>query len=288
MSSADVARRYFEAVAARDLDAALAMWAPGGVERVVGQRELTAPDGVRAQLVELHGAFPDLALGGPRPDRRQRRPRRGPLARDAARSPAPGAFQGFVANGARIEIEGCDVLTMNADDRSSASRPTSTAATSPASWACCRRRARGPRQRLTKLANVRTRARAWIQAHEPERIADGVWLVRGGIPKTMNVYLIEDDGGVTVFDAGISDMTAPVARRGRAPGRHQAGRARPRRRRPPRRRAGSERAGVLPPGRARGRRVAGALPPLLGPRQARPARARGAVAAARRPGTAAP
>jgi glyoxylase-like metal-dependent hydrolase (beta-lactamase superfamily II) len=27
----------------------------------------------------------------------------------------------------------------------------------------------------------------------------------------MNVYLIEDDGGVTVFDAGISDMVAPVA-----------------------------------------------------------------------------
>jgi glyoxylase-like metal-dependent hydrolase (beta-lactamase superfamily II) len=27
----------------------------------------------------------------------------------------------------------------------------------------------------------------------------------------MNVYMIEDDGGVTLFDAGISDMTAPLA-----------------------------------------------------------------------------
>jgi ketosteroid isomerase-like protein len=38
MSSAEVATRYFEALAARDLDAAVALWAPGGVERIVGQR----------------------------------------------------------------------------------------------------------------------------------------------------------------------------------------------------------------------------------------------------------
>ena len=31
-----------------------------------------------------------------------------------------------------------------------------------------------------------------------------MWLIRGGFPKkTMNVYLIEDDGTVTLFDAGI-------------------------------------------------------------------------------------
>jgi ketosteroid isomerase-like protein len=36
MASADVATRYFEALAAGDIDAALALWAPGGVERVVG------------------------------------------------------------------------------------------------------------------------------------------------------------------------------------------------------------------------------------------------------------
>ena len=36
-------------------------------------------------------------------------------------------------------------------------------------------------------------------------MADGVWRVRGGVPREMNVYLIEDDGGgVTVFDAGVA------------------------------------------------------------------------------------
>ena len=50
----------------------------------------------------------------------------------------------------------------------------------------------------------------------PERVAEGVWLVRGGFPlKTMNVYLIEDDGGgVTMFDAGIKAMADAVAGRG--------------------------------------------------------------------------
>jgi hydroxyacylglutathione hydrolase len=44
-----------------------------------------------------------------------------------------------------------------------------------------------------------------------EPIARGVWLMRGGIPKrTMNVYLLEDDGGVTLFDAGIEDMAGPL------------------------------------------------------------------------------
>ena len=45
-----------------------------------------------------------------------------------------------------------------------------------------------------------------------EPIARGVWLMRGGIPKrTINVYLLLDDGGVTMFDAGISDMATPLA-----------------------------------------------------------------------------
>jgi glyoxylase-like metal-dependent hydrolase (beta-lactamase superfamily II) len=39
-----------------------------------------------------------------------------------------------------------------------------------------------------------------------EPVAAGVWLVRGGLPRTMNVYLLEDEGGVTLFDAGIKTM----------------------------------------------------------------------------------
>jgi glyoxylase-like metal-dependent hydrolase (beta-lactamase superfamily II) len=47
----------------------------------------------------------------------------------------------------------------------------------------------------------------------PERVADGVWLLRGGLLRTMNVYLVEEPGGrgVTVYDAGEKGMAAPIA-----------------------------------------------------------------------------
>ena len=50
-----------------------------------------------------------------------------------------------------------------------------------------------------------------LRAVTVEPVAERVWLVRGGAPKkVMNVYLIEDDGGVTVFDAGIHDMAQGI------------------------------------------------------------------------------
>jgi glyoxylase-like metal-dependent hydrolase (beta-lactamase superfamily II) len=42
------------------------------------------------------------------------------------------------------------------------------------------------------------------------KIADGVWRHAGDARHSMNVYLLEDDGGVTVFDAGTSVMTEGV------------------------------------------------------------------------------
>ena len=45
-----------------------------------------------------------------------------------------------------------------------------------------------------------------------ERVADGVWLLRGGMPRVMNVYLIADEGGVTLFDAGVRGMDGAIRR----------------------------------------------------------------------------
>ena len=50
-----------------------------------------------------------------------------------------------------------------------------------------------------------------LAAAEPERIADGVWLIRGGLLRTMNAYLIEDGGSVVVFDTGEKGMAAAIA-----------------------------------------------------------------------------
>ena len=48
---ADVAAAYFAALAARDVEAMVACWAPGGREYIRGQVDTTAPDGVRDVLL---------------------------------------------------------------------------------------------------------------------------------------------------------------------------------------------------------------------------------------------
>lgn len=39
-----------------------------------------------------------------------------------------------------------------------------------------------------------------------ERVAEGVWLLRGDLRNSMNIYFIEDGGGVVQFDAGSKAM----------------------------------------------------------------------------------
>jgi hydroxyacylglutathione hydrolase len=43
-----------------------------------------------------------------------------------------------------------------------------------------------------------------------ERVADGVWLLRGDLRGAMNVYFLEDEGGVVQFDAGTKGMRKSV------------------------------------------------------------------------------
>ncbi len=207
-STDEVVRRYFEAIARRDLEAAAAFWTPAGIERIVGQEELVGPEGIQEYFGRLFAAFPDwrfevieMVSEGERAVVRWRA---------QATFAGPGEFQGFEPNGAPVQIEGCDFVTVRDGllqhndvylDGGEVARQLGflPPAGSPAE------------ARLARLANVRTRLLARRQGGEAERIADGVWIVRGGFPaRIMNVYLIEDDGGVTVFDAGIEDMVAPI------------------------------------------------------------------------------
>jgi glyoxylase-like metal-dependent hydrolase (beta-lactamase superfamily II)/predicted ester cyclase len=211
-STSEIAKRYFAALAEHDLDAAVELWKPGAIDRLVGQQELVAPHGIREYFTELFAAFPDLRLEivdvtTYRDRTAVRWSARGTFA-------GPGSFQGFEPNGAQIAIEGCDVVTVGdgvivhndayIDTGSIATQlgflpPVGTPA----------------QERLARLANLGTRLRSFIHGTPPEPIATGVWIVRGGFPmRSMNVYLIEDEGGVTVFDAGIAAMTSAVAAAG--------------------------------------------------------------------------
>jgi glyoxylase-like metal-dependent hydrolase (beta-lactamase superfamily II) len=108
-------------------------------------------------------------------------------------------------------MEGCDVLTFSATEQLERLEAYIDSGDVARQLGVLPPTGSRAESNLTRLANVRTRARGWIQGGDAERIAEGVWLVRGGIPKIMNVYLIEDDGRVTVFDAGVSEMAAPIS-----------------------------------------------------------------------------
>ena len=72
---------------------------------------------------------------------------------------------------------------------------------------------------MAKLRSGQQRVGRGPTAVTMEVIAEGVWLMRGGFPaRTFNIYFIEDDGGVTVFDAGIKAMTRRVVQVGRKMG----------------------------------------------------------------------
>lgn len=55
--------------------------------------------------------------------------------------------------------------------------------------------------------------RRWAAAAGVERVAEGVWVLRGGVLRVLNAYLLEDaGGGVTLFDAGAAGMAAALRR----------------------------------------------------------------------------
>jgi hydroxyacylglutathione hydrolase len=208
-STGDIAKRYFAALAAHDVDAAAACWVPGGVDRLVGQQELIAPGGITEYFESLFAAFPDFTFEVL--DLTTYRNRTAVRWRARATFAGPGRFQGFLPNGARIEIEGCDVLTL-ADELIERNDAYVDSGDIARQLGLLPPAGSPGEERLAKLANARTWILSRIHGSEPERIADGVWIVRGGFPaKTMNVYLIEDAGGVTVFDAGIEGMSTAVA-----------------------------------------------------------------------------
>ena len=164
MSTSDVAKRYFAALAAHDLDAAVACWAPGGIDRFVGQQELIAPDGVREYFERAVRGVPGLRAR----DRRDDHYREPAAVRWRARGDVrrPGRFQGFAPNGARIEIEGCDVVTVAGRADRRATTRTSTAATIARQLGLLPPAGSRAEARLTRLANARTRLGARIQRRD--------------------------------------------------------------------------------------------------------------------------
>lgn len=207
--SAAVVHEYFAALARRDVEGMAALWAPDGAEHIAAQVDAVGPEGVLAYFGELFTAFPDLALTV-----------RSTVAEEdrvAVHWTASGTFAGplwgIAPTGARIALEGIDLLRV-ADGlivRNDAVPDSMSVARQigllPAGGSSAEKA-------LFSAFNARTRAlRRLAAAADLERVADGVWLLRGGAPlRTMNVFLLEDEGGgVTLFDGGIASMAGALA-----------------------------------------------------------------------------
>jgi hydroxyacylglutathione hydrolase len=206
-----VARRYFEAIAARDVDGAVALWADGGREHVRGQVDVIAPEGVREFIGSLIEAMPDMRMEVVRTTSEGERCAvqwtiTGTFA-------GPGAMSGVRATGDPVKLEGIDLLTVR-DGLVQANDAFPDGLGFARQIGLMPPQSSTAEQRLMGAFNVKTRVTN-IAARDAELVAQGVWVVQGQ-PGRCNVYLIEDEsvGGVTLYDAGARTMVRAVASAG--------------------------------------------------------------------------
>jgi glyoxylase-like metal-dependent hydrolase (beta-lactamase superfamily II)/ketosteroid isomerase-like protein len=205
-----VARRYFAAIDARDLETAVALWAPGGRENVRGRVDVLAPQGVRDFIGDLINALPDLSMQVI--STTTEKDRCGVQWRLTGTFAGPGHFGGVAPTGSPLDLEGFDLITVrnglieSNDAFTDSMTFARQAGMMPAQDSPAERRMR-------RAFNAKTRLTAGLAAGEAELVAEGVWVVQGQ-PGRCNVYLIEDEDGVTLFDAGARTMTRAVASAG--------------------------------------------------------------------------
>jgi glyoxylase-like metal-dependent hydrolase (beta-lactamase superfamily II)/predicted ester cyclase len=204
-----VARRYFEAINAHDLETAVALWAVGGREHVRGQIDAVAPEGVRTFIGDMLAAMPDAHFE--LLDTTTEGERCGVQWRLTGTFTGPGTFSGVAPTGHPIALEGLDLLTVR-DGLVQANDAFTDTMTFARQIGMMPPQGSAAEQRMTQAFNVKTRLTG-RGLGDAKLVAEGVWVVQGQ-PGRCNVYLIEDDGGVTLFDAGARTMVRAVASAG--------------------------------------------------------------------------
>ncbi|HEV2998566.1 MAG TPA: MBL fold metallo-hydrolase [Solirubrobacteraceae bacterium] len=204
-----IAREYFQAISDRDLEAAVAMWVPGGRENVRGQVDVVAPEGVRAFIGDLLEAMPDLRFE--LLSTTTEGERCGVQWRLKGTFAGPGSFSGVAPTGHPIVLEGVDLLTVREGLIQSNDAFSDTLAF-PRQIGMMPPAGSAGEQRMMGAFNLKTRVTS-AGMGEAKLVAEGVWVVQGQ-PGRCNVYLIEDGSGVTMFDAGARTMVRAIASAG--------------------------------------------------------------------------
>jgi hydroxyacylglutathione hydrolase len=205
-----IARRYFAAIAERDLETAVSLWAEGGRENVRGQVDTVAPEGVREFIGGLIGAIPDLDMQVV--STTSEGERCGVQWHLKGTFAGPGSFGGITPTGQRIELEGFDLITVK-DGLITSNDAFTDSMTFARQIGMMPPQDSAVERRMTSAFNAKTRLTAGLIAGEARLVAEGVWVVQGQ-PARCNVYLLEEDGGVTLFDAGARTMRSAVATAG--------------------------------------------------------------------------
>lgn len=110
-SAKQVATAYFDAIKARDVDAMAAVWKPGSTDHFYGMADLRVPEDLRAWFGNLFRAFPDFVMEVA--DMVAYGDKAAVRWTATGTFTGPGKFEGLTATGARVELEGLDLLTIS-------------------------------------------------------------------------------------------------------------------------------------------------------------------------------
>lgn len=110
MNARELATHYFECVSRQDIEGMVACWKPGSTATFIGMDELRAPDDYRRWFGNLFSCFPDFRLVAEEIIAEENRA--SVLWRATGTFDGEGVFEGFRPNGAKVDIQGIDLLTL--------------------------------------------------------------------------------------------------------------------------------------------------------------------------------
>lgn len=108
--TATVARGYFAAVTSRDVEAMASFWEPGALDVIHGVADMRVPGDLKAWFGDLFRAFPDFSFEVL--DLIASGEKAAVHWRATGRFDGAGRFEGLIPNGATVDVQGCDVLTV--------------------------------------------------------------------------------------------------------------------------------------------------------------------------------
>jgi steroid delta-isomerase-like uncharacterized protein len=109
-SAKQVASAYFDAIRERDVEAMAAVWKPGSTDYFYGMAELRVPEDLKAWFSNLFRAFPDFVMEVE--DMVAYGDKAAVRWSATGTFTGEGKFEGLAATGARVELEGLDLLTI--------------------------------------------------------------------------------------------------------------------------------------------------------------------------------